>query len=263
MAQPGRKDRERRALSFIVIPDGGRESRTFRVTYRSLRIAGVAGLGLALLGALMLGSWWYLAARAARVQPLEEEVAVLRSDRARLANLAAELEELEVRYEQIRGLFGADTISLASDLWLPPPGSGRTRDTDEGGPTSALPTSWPLTERGFVTQPLLEGAAGDHPGIDIAVPSDSYIRAAGAGTVAEAGEDEVYGRFMVLDHGNGYQTRYAHASQLFVEEGQAVRRNEVIALSGSTGRSTAPHLHFEILLDGHAVDPMELLRRPS
>lgn len=254
---------DRRALSIIVVPDGGRASRTFRVPYPTVRLVGIGLFGLFVLMALMLGSWWYVAARAARVPVLEEEVATLRADRARVAALAAQLEEIEGRYEEIRGLFGADTATVASELWLPPPGSGRARPPDEDGPTSALPTSWPLAERGFVTQPLLEGAAGDHPGIDIAVPSDSYVRAAGAGTVLEAAEDEVYGRYVVLDHGNGYRSRYAHASQLFVRQGQSVRRNEVIGLSGSTGRSTAPHLHFEILLEGETVDPMTLLRRPS
>jgi murein DD-endopeptidase MepM/ murein hydrolase activator NlpD len=94
------------------------------------------------------------------------------------------------------------------------------------------------------------------------VPADSYIRAAGGGVVVGAGDDPVYGRFVTLDHGGGYRTLYAHASETLVEVGQEVRRNEVIALSGSTGRSTAPHLHFEILLNGEAVDPLTMVRQP-
>ena len=99
-------------------------------------------------------------------------------------------------------------------------------------------------------------------GVDIAVPTDSYIRAAGGGTVVDGGEDPVYGRFVVLDHGEGYSSLYGHASQILVERGQRVRKNEVIALSGSTGRSTAPHLHFEILLNGEAVDPLSMVTQP-
>jgi murein DD-endopeptidase MepM/ murein hydrolase activator NlpD len=113
-----------------------------------------------------------------------------------------------------------------------------------------------------VTRVLLDGAAGEHPGLDIAVPSGSYIRAAGSGEVVDVGEDEVYGRYVVLDHGNGYQTRYAHASLTLVERGRTVRRSEVIALSGSTGRSTAPHLHFEVTLEGETLDPLTLVQRP-
>ena len=174
--------------------------------------------------------------------------------------LAATLEEVEARYGQLRGLFGSGT-GLESEVWLPPAAGRSGSAADEDDPT---PSSWPLTQRGFVTQPLLEGAeAGGHPGLDIAVPADSYIRASAAGRVVESGDDPVYGRYIVLDHGNGYRTRYAHASLLLVEEGAAVRRHEVIALSGNTGRSTAPHLHFEILLDGVAVDPLSLVRQPA
>ena len=81
------------------------------------------------------------------------------------------------------------------------------------------------------------------------------------GVVADVGEDDVYGRYVLLDHENGYRTRYAHASHTFVELGAVVRRDEVIALSGSTGRSTAPHLHFEIHPQGgSAINPYPLVK---
>ena len=121
----------------------------------------------------------------------------------------------------------------------------------------------PLTEKGVVTQGLLRGAQGEHPGLDIAVQTDSYIRAAGGGRVVEVGTDEVYGLFVVLDHGEGYTTVYAHTSAQMVEQGQQVREREVIALSGSSGQSTAPHLHFEILLDGSAIDPLTMVEQPN
>lgn len=251
-----------RFLSVIVVPEDGRESHTFRISHRTLRIAAV-GAFLAVLGlALMAGSWWYLAARASKVPALEEQVAQHAQDQARMEAFAAQLAELEGRYDQIRALFGPDGSQVASDLWLPPPAPRSSGERAGGGSDESLPTSWPLTQRGFVTQGLLEGDAGQHPGLDIAVPADSYIRAAGSGVVVDTGEDPVYGRFVTLDHGEGYRTLYAHASETLVEIGQQVRRNEVIALSGSTGRSTAPHLHFEILLNGEAVDPLTMVRQP-
>jgi murein DD-endopeptidase MepM/ murein hydrolase activator NlpD len=210
----------------------------------------------------MTGSWWYLAARAAKVSTLERELAVHERDRQRVEALATHLEELERGYEQIRRLFGSDQARVASDLWLPPPAPRRPGPRLDPDPDGSLPTSWPLAQRGFVTQTLLEGGEGQHPGIDIAVPADTYVRASGAGVVVDVGEDEVYGRFVRLSHGDGYETLYAHASETFVTSGQRVRRNEVVALSGSTGRSTAPHLHFEILLEGEAVDPLTMVRQP-
>lgn len=141
--------------------------------------------------------------------------------------------------------------------------SGVGQPLDSQDPQGSLPISWPLTDPGFVTQSLLEGAEGEHPGLDIAVPSGSYIRAAGAGLVSDTGQDPVYGNFVTIDHGEGYLTLYAHASEIFVEEGRRVRRNEVIALTGNTGRSTAPHLHFEIRLNGDTVDPLTLVDPPN
>ena len=76
------------------------------------------------------------------------------------------------------------------------------------------------------------------------------------------GEDPIYGIYVRIDHGNGYESLYAHASVASVEVGELVRKNEVIGFTGSTGRSTAPHLHFEIVFEGKAVDPLELVRQP-
>jgi len=248
-------------LSIIVVPEDGGASRTYRFTRRRLRLYVTVGGAAALVLVLMVGSWFYLAIRAARVSRLEDRIAQFEAERGQIAELARTLDELEARYGDIRGLFGMDSLG-ASDLWLPPPGAGRLR-TPSAGDTVSAPTAWPLSERGYVTQSLLEGDKGEHPGVDIAVPTDTYIRAAGAGIVADVGEDPIYGNYVAVDHGQGYSSLYAHASTTFVTPGESVRRGEVIALSGNTGRSTAPHLHFEILLDGAPVDPLTLVRPPA
>ena len=254
---------ESRHLSIILVPDGGRASRTFRISYRRLRWVAAGAVVVAALLTVMAGSWWYLAARAARTGVLEARLVEMEEDRARMESFARQLEELEEQYGRIRALFGSESTQITSELWLPPPPSIRGGErSSAAGAEDNRPTTWPLSERGFVTQTLLEGEDGEHPGLDIAVPSDSYIRAAGPGTVVDVGEDPVYGRFVTLDHGDGYRTLYGHASSTTVEAGQRVRRGEVIALSGSTGRSTAPHLHFEILLNGEPVDPLTLVRQP-
>jgi len=255
------KDSEstRRYLTIMVVPDRGQESRNFRLSYGWLRLlAGVAAL-VALALTVVAGSWWYLAARASRVAVLEEQVRSLEAERARIQELGNQLETIERQYGQIRGLFGT-APDVPSDVWLPPSDGARRAPTPRNPSSASIPTGWPLTERGFVTQGLLD--AGDHPGVDIAVPTDSYVRASGAGTVVDVGDDPIYGYFVVLDHGDGYTSIYGHASLTLVTRGQRVRRNEVVALSGSTGRSTAPHLHFEILLNGEAMDPLTLVHQP-
>ncbi|MEX2528165.1 MAG: M23 family metallopeptidase [Gemmatimonadota bacterium] len=250
-----------RSVTLVVLPDGGRESRTLRISYARLRLAALAGIVLLLLVMLMAVSWWFLALHALESRDLRARASQLEAENARVGELANSLDELEEAYAQIRELFVGDAASPSSPVWLPPPG-GRN-PAPAGTPMSyTIPGSWPLTEPGFVTQPLLEGAGGGHPGVDIAVPTGSYIRATAGGVVVEAANDPVYGLFLVLAHDGGYASRYAHASQLFVAAGDSVVQNEVVALSGSTGRSTAPHLHFEILAEGVAVDPLEFVQRP-
>ena len=250
-------------LSLILVPDGARDSRTFRIPYSLLRLLAVFGLIAAVLVTAIVGSWWYFAARAVRVGQLEIRLASLEANQGRLEGLAEELAGLDQQYGRIRSLFGSDADPAASNLWLPPSALARPgRSASPGSVDDGRPTSWPLTERGFVTQTVMEAGVGQHSGVDIAVPTDAYVRAAGPGTVVDVGEDRVYGRFILLEHRAGYRSRYAHASTTFVEQGQRVRRGEIIALTGSTGRSTAPHLHFEILMNGDPVDPLTLVDQP-
>lgn len=98
-----------------------------------------------------------------------------------------------------------------------------------------------------------------HAGLDFAAAHGTPILSAGGGVVRAAGFRPDYGWTVEIDHGNGLRTRYAHASRLMVRRGAVVAPGERIALVGSTGRSTGPHLHFEVLRDGRQVDPRRYL----
>jgi murein DD-endopeptidase MepM/ murein hydrolase activator NlpD len=222
------------------------------------------GVGAVLVAVfvVLLASWWFVATQAARVPGLEAEVARLEGERARVAELARDLAVAEEQYERVRRLLGVTEGGRTEDVSLPPLRGDFAASS--GDADSPRPSSWPLTQPGVITQRRVPAADGTvHPGLDIAVAADSYIRASGPGTVRAAGVDEIYGRYILIDHGGGLQSMYGHASRIFVEAGDEVERNEVIALSGSTGRSTAPHLHFEIRRDGQAVDPLLYVRQPS
>ena len=94
-----------------------------------------------------------------------------------------------------------------------------------------------------------------HPGLDVAGAVGTPIVAAGGGVVTRAGADPNYGNMIILDHGGGIQTVYGHASSLAGSLGDSVAEGQTIAFLGSTGRSSAPHLHFEVRRDGTPVDP--------
>ena len=98
-----------------------------------------------------------------------------------------------------------------------------------------------------------------HYGLDIAVPIGTPIRAAADGRVTWSGARGSYGNLVIIDHGQRVETRYAHNSRLAVKAGETVKRGQIIAYSGNTGRSTGPHLHFEIRYRGTAVDPEKYL----
>ena len=98
-----------------------------------------------------------------------------------------------------------------------------------------------------------------HTGVDFPVPSGTPVRASSSGTVVTAGWNTAYGNVVVISHGNGLSTLYAHNSSLAVSAGQTVSQGTVIAYSGSTGYSTGPHCHFEVLKNGSAMDPKAYL----
>ncbi len=256
---------DERRMTFVVVPHGGEEggTRSFQISYRRLRVVAVLLALAAVILVIIAASWFYMAARAARVPGLEEQIAQLEAEREQMAELAESLARLERQYEQVRTLVGADEGPERGSIWLPPASGRARREADPGDSVRAsLPTAWPLTQEGFITREHLGRVPGQHPGIDIAVAEGAYVRAAGSGVVVEAGEDEIYGRYVRIRHRDGYETMYAHASQLFVASGDRVERHEVIALSGNTGTSTAPHLHFEILKDGEPIDPRTLVEAP-
>ena len=96
-----------------------------------------------------------------------------------------------------------------------------------------------------------------HNGIDIGNDIGTEILAADSGRVVYAGWMEGYGNYLTIDHGNGFETSYAHCDELVVSEGDCVMQGETIAYMGNTGNSTGPHLHFEIKRDGVFQNPME------
>lgn len=129
-----------------------------------------------------------------------------------------------------------------------------TRTRGVVAPVDAEPTS----RFGPRTDPIT-GEHRLHDGVDFPAPEGAPIRAALPGVVSYAGPKGGYGNVVIVDHADGSQTLYAHQSRVGASVGQTVQAGEVIGFVGSTGRSTGPHLHFELRRDGQAVDPAPLL----
>ena len=171
---------------------------------------------------------------------------------ARELKQSAVADSRETREEYLAEVeaLAAQSATLAAAIRGSQAGVG---STGTGAP-SASGLIWPLD--GVVTSGFGMRWGRMHEGIDIAASTGAPVWAAAAGTVIHAGWLGGYGNLVVLDHGNGLATAYAHCSAILVGVGQTVAQGETMALVGSTGHSTGPHLHFEVRVDGVAVDPL-------
>lgn len=263
-----------RYITIVVHADGSLTSRTVRIPRWAFR--GLIAAAICLAALILLGMALYLpiTAGAARVPGLVREVERLEAENRKIGELVAALDSAERRYDRIRAMLGADIVpdpvQFAATLPVAPAIRARMVRAGPGieaGPSE--PRHWPLDDAGYVTRgqaatgPGANSGAEAHPGVDIAVPTGSPVRASGGGTVLQSGEQAEYGLFVLIEHPGGYQTMYGHLSRVIVAAGQAVDARQVVGLSGSTGRSSAPHLHFEIRSEGQAIDPYTMVKEQS
>jgi murein DD-endopeptidase MepM/ murein hydrolase activator NlpD len=128
----------------------------------------------------------------------------------------------------------------------------------------SLPSSWPV--RGLIASRFgvrvspFTNTKVFHHGLDIDAPKGSKVKAAAGGKVIRGGRESLYGNLVEIDHGNGYRTLYAHLSERLVEAGDTVHRGGVIGKVGETGRTTGPHLHYEVRVNGLPVNPVRFLK---
>lgn len=169
---------------------------------------------------------------------------------AQIPDLSAMLARLEQRAD-LRGsqLAALENVILTREL--------KEEIHPEGRPVASGYISSYFGER---ADPF-DGRETFHKGVDFAGSIGSDVVAVAAGVVTWAGERSGYGKLIEINHGDGYATRYAHNSRTLVSIGQTVKRGEAVALMGSTGHSTGPHVHFEVLHNGRQVDPLSFIGR--
>ncbi len=240
------------SMIIQVQREGGLANRTIILGTRQVRLLRffMSRTGRIVL-AILAGSWAFFAFQTFRVPVLTAQIGKLEKDGMRLDTLTLTLAQLQKQYDQVQVMLGATS-----------------KEAGASAPDSVpltIPTSWPLAVPGYVTR----GTAGPstyndaHPGLDVAVPIGTPVRAAGGGVVVEVKEDDEYGLSVRVAHLDGYETLYAHTSKVLVQAGDRVARGRTIALSGNSGRSTAPHLHFEVRRAGKVLDPMQLITKES
>ena len=159
-------------------------------------------------------------------------------------DLQTKIDEYNTRFEEINAeilslaMEGLDTQYIGGELAWPVPGYTRIS-----------------SKYGMRTHPIT-GVYKLHTGVDISAPMGANFIAANDGIVTKAGMNSAYGNMVIIDHGGGISTLYAHGSEILVQVGQIVKRGEAILKVGSTGYSTGPHAHFEVRINGEVTDPM-------
>lgn len=263
----------------MVIPHEDGDVRTFRVSYTTVRLFFFAILCIAVGIAILIVHQKRLVSLAVRAAYLEEENEELLRKNAIITELAGRMDRFEELYQQIGDMLGTG-MRLSGEL-EEGAAQGETQALLEGdsrllneagkiipGKFSSegtfdeewsRPSSWPVPLNGYITR-RFSMASEKHKGIDIAVPRNTPVMVTADGVVAEARYDPVYGNYVLVEHGNGFSTLYAHNSRLCVTKNQKVKKNEVIAFTGNTGASTAPHLHYELRKRNVPIDPQPFLR---
>jgi murein DD-endopeptidase MepM/ murein hydrolase activator NlpD len=259
-------------FSVILVPHDNRTTWTFRVSYRWAYAFAIFALVGIVAGLTFLISYGRIAAIAQRSVSMGRENRELRRELAVVDSLRVELVQLQVLGLQVKGMLGVPLSSADSALVasLSPSAQSPAIVVEEKGGVGpgeqrlmleSMPSIWPV--KGYVTKEFRvtggEKSPSYHPGMDIAAERDTPVFAVADGIVEMSGFDESYGWMVEIDHGYGIRTVYGHNTRNLVNVGDRVTRGRTIAFVGSTGKSTAPHLHFEVRENGVPVDPRKYL----
>jgi murein DD-endopeptidase MepM/ murein hydrolase activator NlpD len=284
---------KKRRVNVMVVPHGGGRSRTVFVHGAVLAGLLLASVVVLVLAGLMVSDYWRNIIKLSQLVAYErretEETHKLDVMERGLADLDAKVEEVEGQYDELyeghrlhevktpEGLLPED--APARNLSLPELerrvarleknlGVVRGRFDEDPGAPASLPSimpcpGWLYRDFGNTVSPFT-GRVEMHRGVDVAAPRGTPLVAAAAGVVTAEGLEEHYGLTVEIDHGNGFVTRYAHNMRNAVRVGGRVKRGQVIAYVGSTGRSSSTHVHYEVLRNGVPLNPrFFILREPK
>ncbi len=265
-----------RYISFLIVPHHGGHEWSFRVSYRILRLVAAGLLALLIAGLVLNLTSGFIYIKALRTPYLMQRLARLEEEQRKVKKLEAELAQIKEMDAKIRQMMGMDKAPawISADSLKPrtgvfAPGGGAGGMESLGISTSAIqrllaqqqaqaqdrPTLWPF--RGFVSE---EFDGTTHLGMDISGKAGEPVVAAADGKVIFAGWDTLYGNLLKISHAGGLLTAYGHNDRLLVKFGDQVKQGQLVAYLGNTGKSTAPHLHFEVLEGTKPVNPRQYLQ---
>ncbi len=241
-----------RRYTFLIVPDHDGENK--RYSYSRTTVGAVIFLVVVILSGMII-SLLVLAPKAFEFQKMESRYNEVIGERTKVLELYRDLERLKQMEMVVQKALGTDLdMSITGERDL---NKILENEPIRFGYLDHIPSLMPV--KGYVTQKMIEEKNADnrqHYGVDIAGVSGAPVKASGGGQVVFAGMTTELGNLVVIYHGNNYFTYYGHNELLKVDQYQNVNRGDTIATIGSSGKSSGPHLHFEIWKEGKAVDPL-------
>jgi murein DD-endopeptidase MepM/ murein hydrolase activator NlpD len=279
-------------FTVIFVPNARAKFRKYQIPLNVAKIAGRVGIGL---GIVLVGALLHYSTLVFEVSRLRKVEAESRNLLTKTHQIEQDAAALRAQMGQLSGIVNKLGVMAGVDAPLPDPsvgGTGGGTVADSSAPSAAsfqemstrlaeltqksreltgvfdkqrsllatTPSVWPI--RGYLSAGFgnrddpFTGLKDFHPGLDISAPRGTKVMAPADGTVIFAGVKGGYGNAVTVDHGRGIVTHYGHLDAFNVRVGQAVRRGSVLGFVGSTGRSTAPHLHYEVWLNGANQNPL-------
>jgi murein DD-endopeptidase MepM/ murein hydrolase activator NlpD len=247
-------------FTVIIVPHDQKGTRQYRVQYRLfytlVALIGIGGVAMI----IFLATYGRILLKARESVMLEQQVLELTRRNEQVGELMRNLAQLRSMNLQVRRMLGLDVSDEDSLAIQPTMTSVMLADDglayEQEQALLSMPNFWPV--RGYITRGF-DISAAYPPGIDLAGPRPTPVRSSAGGYVLEAGWDDMYGYYVLIDHGYGIKTLYGHNDRLRVTKGERVSRGQTIGYSGNTGKSTAPHLHFEVIQNNNYEDPLNYL----
>ncbi|MDF1544023.1 MAG: M23 family metallopeptidase [bacterium] len=249
-----------RYVTVMLVPDGGENGREFKIQQWLLKTM-VIGLAVLLVGIILFFTFYGdVLARAAMTDRLEAENERLLRYQHKVKLLEENLiqtRQVVSRLVKLAGIdYKFDDFPTDSAIFAQLDNQATAVVARSNGKDFTVPSGLPL--RGSISQEFhIDSPDKYHPGTDIACAEGTVVLTTASGEVIFAGEDENYGLMLVIKHSDSMSTVYGHNSELLVSTGEHVEAGRRIALSGNTGKSTAPHLHYEIRLHDEPINPMD------
>jgi murein DD-endopeptidase MepM/ murein hydrolase activator NlpD len=243
----------------MMVPDDEAQPRRLRLPLWAYRGA-LVFLAVTIVAPIVYVIIFYnVMARAATADRLAAENKLLQAGQVKMHELEQSLLQTRQLVASISNMAGLDSAVTSSLYNIAPP---KQMTALAHPPTikrtqplsSVFPEGLPVA--GWISRGYNETPGRRHEGIDLAIPEGTPVLATGAGTVLTAGTDDIFGEMVVVQNNDSIKTIYGHNSKLLVKAGDTILAGKEIALSGNTGKSTAPHLHYEIRINDKPVNPL-------